>query len=40
MDKDIIQIKYISTAEIITDVLTKFVGQVKFDAFIKKMGMA
>ena len=40
VNKDIIQIKYIPTAEIIIDALTKPVGRVKFDAFIKGMGMA
>ena len=40
VDKNIIQIKYVSTAEIIADALTKPVGRVKFDAFIKGIGMA
>ena len=40
MDKNIIQIKYISTVEIIADILIKLVGRVKFNAFIKKMSMA
>ena len=32
--------EYIPTAEIIADALIKPVGWVKFDAFIKGMGMA
>ena len=40
VDKDIIRIEYIPTTEIIADALTKPVGRVKFDAFIKGMGMA
>ena len=40
VDKDIIRMEYISTAKIIADILTKPVGRVKFDAFIKEMSMA
>ena len=39
VNKNIIQIEYIPTVEIIADALIKPVGQVKFNAFIKKMGM-
>ena len=40
VDRDIIWMKYVPTVEIIADVLIKFVGRVKFDAFIKGIGMA
>ena len=40
VDKDIIRIEYILIAEIIADTLIKPVGRVKFDAFIKRMGMS
>ena len=40
VDKNIIKIEYISTAEIIIDILIKLVRQVKFDIFIKGMSIA
>ena len=40
VDRDIIQMEYVSTTEMIADALIKPVGRVKFDAFIKGMGMA
>ena len=39
VNKNIIQMEYIPTAEIIADTLIKPVGWVKFDVFIKEMGM-
>ena len=40
VDKDIIWIEYIPTVKIIIDILIKPVEQVKFDAFIKGIGIA
>ena len=39
VDKDIIQIKYISRVDMIADTLIKPVGRVKFNAFIKEMSI-
>ena len=39
VDKNIIRMEYVPTVEIIADALIKPVGRVKFDAFIKGMGM-
>ena len=39
VDKDIIQMEYVPTAEMIVDALIKPVGRVKFDAFIKGMSI-
>ena len=39
VEKDIIQIKYIPIIKIITDALTKSVRRVKFDIFIKGIGI-
>ena len=39
VDKDIIWMEYVLTVEIIADALIKPVGRVKFDVFIKEMGM-
>ena len=39
VNKNIILIKYISIMKIIIDVLTKPVGKVKFNAFIKEINI-